>query len=149
MSHKTTKCQNTRLIALRGQMRKGQSNMFTRYELYKIKDVLDNIVHCGDYGRFYINKLDRSVFLELGDCDKIEVDELAQKLPTDVAISISSEYGPDDEENWVLVSRGIESYESYKFELDETTKTIVLHPNVLSIDEYVDYYRFFKSLKDE
>lgn len=123
--------------------------MFTRYELFIIKNSLNLITHCGDYGNFYVHRTERKIFLELGDSDEIDVEELVDNLGIDLEIEIGDEYTPEDvEENWVLVSKGVEKYENYILSEGEEEPVIEYHPNILDIDEYVDYYRFFKSLRD-
>ncbi len=123
----------------------------TRYQLFFIKYELDLIKHCGDYGRFYVNRYEPKVFLELGDADEVDVQGIKDRLPFDLEIIAEAECGPEDEQDWILVSRGIEEYENYLLYRDEFSEEPITeyHPNLLSVDEYIDYYKFFKTLKEE
>lgn len=115
-----------------------------RYILQDIKSKLDKIEHCGDYGRFWLHRVEPKIFLELGDADEVEFE-----YPGFGAI-IGTECGPEDEENWLLLSYGTEVYYNVlKFGVDTPyEETVEKHVRLLSLPEYNSYYHYFKQLKD-
>jgi len=122
---------------------------FTRAELFAIKHLLDEIRHCGDEGWFYVNKIDRVVYLSFGDGDKIKTLDILMKLPKNTELIIEAECLPEDLENWLLVSRGIEEAEAFSYDQEDNLvgTTVEINPKLLTTEEYYDYYRFYKTLK--
>lgn len=123
--------------------------MFTRIELFKCKYVLDAIKHCGDYGFFYVHKTDRLIYMVLGDGDEVESDEVLEKLPKDTELIVEAESCPEDPENWILISRGIEVAEGFSYDQEDNLigVTTEINPKPLSVEEYYEYFKFFKKLK--
>ena len=124
-------------------------NYFTRAELFAIKHTLDEVRHCGDEGWFYVHKIDRVVYLSLGDADNVSRVDILAKLPKDTELIIEAESLPEDFENWLLVSRGIEEAEGFSYDQEDNLvgTTIEINPKFLTLEEYYDYYRFYKTLK--
>lgn len=115
-----------------------------RYTLQDIKSKLDKIEHCGDCGHFYIHRTEPKIFLELGDADNVSFEYLGFE------IIFADEYLPEDPENWILLSLGVEVYELLKYDIPSGRSYVATekHVNLLSVLEYQDYYNFFKQLKD-
>lgn len=123
--------------------------MLTRIELFMCKYCLDSVRHCGDYGMFYVHKVDRAIYMVLGDADEVEVDDLLSKLPKDITITLEAECLPEDPENWLLISRGIEVAEGFAYDQEDNLvgTTVEVNPKLLTVEEYYEYYKFFKKLK--
>lgn len=122
---------------------------FTRAELFTIKHALDTIQHCGDEGWFYVHKIDRVVYLSLGDGDNVNRANILTQLPKDTELIMEAECLPEDLENWLLVSRGIETAEGFVYDQEDNLvgTTVEINPKLLTVEEYYDYYRFYKKLK--
>lgn len=122
---------------------------FTRAELFDIKNTLDLVRHCGDEGWFYVHKIDRVVYLSLGDADNVNKTLILAQLPQDIELIMEAECLPEDLENWLLVSRGIEEAEAFSYDQEDNLvgTTVEINPKLLTTEEYYDYYRFYKTLK--
>ena len=122
---------------------------FTRAELFAIKHVLDEVQHCGDSGTFYVSTVTRSVYLNLGDADEIDEDTLLSKLPPDIELIIEAECDPIESSGWILVSRGTEAAEGFSYDQEDNLigTTVEINPKLLTVEEYYNYYRFYKTLK--
>jgi hypothetical protein len=122
---------------------------FTRAELFSIKHTLDEIRHCGDCGAFYVSILTRAVYLNLGDADEIDYHDLLNKLPPDIELIIEAECDPIEEGRWLLISRGTEAAEGFSYDQEDNLigTTVEINPKLLTVEEYYDYYRFYKTLK--
>lgn len=122
---------------------------FTRAELFTIKHALDEVRHGGDEGWFYVHKIDRVVYLSLGDADNVSRVDISAKLPKDTELIMEAECLPEDLENWLLVSRGIEEAEGFSYDQEDNLvgTTVEINPKLLTVEEYYDYYRFYKKLK--
>lgn len=116
-----------------------------RHTLWDIKRKLDQLGHCGDYGYFYIHKTKNEIYLNLGDADEVEFSYDGFK------VLIEAEADPEDLEDWILISRGIEIYEkikSYDAVTGEFTYNYETYPNLISPKDYTLFYEYFKQLKD-
>lgn len=123
--------------------------MFTRIELFTCKYTLDGVKHGGDYGLFYVHKTSRAVYLCLGDGDVADKIELLSKLPVDTDLIIEAECEPDDIDNWLLISKGIECAAGFAYDQEDNLigVTTEINPKLLSVEEYYEYFKFFKKLK--
>lgn len=123
--------------------------MLTRIELFMCKYCLDSVRHCGDYGMFYIHKTERTIHMIVGDNDKVDIGDLLNKLPPNISVEIESKISLKDPENWVLISRGIEEAEGFAYDQEDNLVgvTVEVNPKLLTVEEYYEYYRFFKKLK--
>lgn len=86
----------------------------------KIIEIADAIEHCGDYGHFYVHKDRKEVYLCLGDADELDDSVIKSFEGLGYEVTVEAEHHPDDE-NFILISRGIEVYEDY--ETREMVKT--------------------------
>lgn len=79
----------------------------------KIIEIADSIEHCGDYGRFYVHKDRKEVYLCLGDADDLDDSVIKSFEDLGYEVTVEAECDPDDE-SFILISRGIEVYEDYE-----------------------------------
>lgn len=117
-----------------------------RYTLQDIKSKLDKIEHCGDYGTFWLHKVEPKIFLELGDSDDISFEYPGFE------VIIGKETGPPDPDtiDWFILSYGTEVYELLKYDIVSGKSYVEKekHVKLLDLNEYHGYYNFFKQLKD-
>lgn len=119
-----------------------------RHQLHKIKLICDGIVHCGDYGKFYANKDLKEVLVVLGDADICDLDELEREVKNAGAVlTVSDESGPYPEDNYILISCGIEAEYPYKeYPEDADLEDGYVIPKLLLQDEYSKYWWFISEL---
>lgn len=102
-----------------------------RNNFTKLKELADNFKHCGDYGYFYIHKEEDRIYIVLGDADEIYDEDIEKFEQLGYSVEYEAECLPDDEENWVLFSRGSiptgydEDYDPIGYEVVEV-KTDIL-----------------------
>lgn len=120
-----------------------------KFNLLGIKFYCDTIIHCGDYGMSYISNDMSELYIVLGDADNVDFEELEYMLSAiNVKLTVEAECGPD-EDNYTLISRGVEAqnYDQEYPEDGEVEDGYVI-PKHLSIEEYLDYLKFYENLPD-
>lgn len=117
----------------------------TKQELHKLKIMLDDISHCGDYGQFYLSKNHKECFMVFGDADEPNISELEKAFPQ-IKFHIEGECGPEDENKWVLISYGKENVNKWC----EKTKDFVhdyYYNRFLSLEEYADFLKLYNKAR--
>lgn len=120
-----------------------------KVELHTLKTLSDIILHCGDYGYFYINKNCKECVAVLGDADNPVLEELEQVLfELGFKLTVLSESYPENMDDYILISKGIEAEYYDEEHTDEMPEDGYLIPRYLKLDEYIRYIEFLKTLDD-
>lgn len=118
-----------------------------KIDLHNIKGLADNIYHCGDYGQTYIKNDLSEVWVVLGDADEVDLDEFQTYVENYIGAKfiVEAECGPGNEEEYILISRGVEVENFYD---DEDIEDGYVIPRYLSLEEYLGYTRLMNNLED-
>lgn len=96
----------------------------------KIIEIADAIEHCGDYGRFYVNKNRKEVYLCLGDSDELDYSVIKSFKDLGYEVTVEAECDPDeDSDDFIIISYGTIKYE------DWSSGEIVVQPQTLDKNE--------------
>ena len=109
-------------------------------KLHRAKIICDQMYHCGDYGRCYYEPNTNNIILSLGDGDEPAL-TIVDLESEGFNVECICEDTPDEADDYILISRGIEEYM-----VDFETLECESKPILLSIEEYVRYYDFFNKL---
>lgn len=79
----------------------------------KIIEIADAIEHCGDYGRFYVHKDRKEIYLCLGDADDLDGSIIKSFEDLGYEVTVEAESDPDDADDYIIISYGIAKYEDW------------------------------------
>lgn len=117
--------------------------------LVKVKQIVDKIEHCGDYGETYINTETHEVLIVLGDADEVDYNKLKMQFDNlNVKFDTSNEWYPEDDTH-ILISHGKEKIcDWWISDEDEECDLPSIRYRILSLEDYAKFYLFWKGLPE-